>query len=310
MTLVRITDSNVDAFITFLKAHLGDEGRDFLGQIDARALFLKRSGDYFCLQGDTPCATVSVSRTDPHDGDKVIGITIIPASHNDGTLIYALNEFLKSEAQGPDSDHARLYQILDTPENPLPADDLRAAGFTAQPGRRKYLRDPGPPRPGEFPMADKALARGYRIVKLSPEMVAQDPDIFTRLAGIHTHIFAGKTGARAMDADDMRACFNPPGGIVLALLEGEITGYMTYLPMKNEVLASECASLRRHWGSGSADAMCRYVAQIVADQWNLPIAGFGNARNAAACKVMERSGMRRIADYPVWEYRVSAGLAP
>ena len=50
MALVVVTESNLDEYVAFLRDHMGDDAREFLMKIDARAAILNSGENYFCLR--------------------------------------------------------------------------------------------------------------------------------------------------------------------------------------------------------------------------------------------------------------------
>jgi len=303
VVLVPITEGNVDAYVAFLVDHADADGRAYMGKVDVRGTVLRRRQDHFCLRNGRPLAGLTASRTLKHDGGLIVTLTIVPEGDRDEALLVCLAEFMAGEAT-IDPVRTRCYRLVCNPKLTLPEAELADLGFMPRPGTYKYLRDPGPPRPGEFPGADKARAAGY-VTRLATPAMAADPALFARLADIFNRGFAGRNGIRPRGAEEMRERLTAPGhGFLVALKEGEVTGYLAFTPLERDVLVGEYASLRRHWGTGSVDLMCRHVATHVAEQWGLPIIGYSETTNAPSCAAMERAGMRRVAEYPVWEYRV------
>jgi hypothetical protein len=306
MVLVPVTAGNVDAYIAFLFEESDADGREYMATVDLRGVLLKRGRDRFHLQGGVPAASLTVGRTPRADGGVVISVGILPRGGRAEALLACLAEFLAGEEKtGP---ARRRYQLAGPPDLAPPEAELAALGFVRKPGRVKYVRDPGPPREGEFPGAEKALAAGYAIHPLTPAMAAAEPALFATLADLYNRAFARHPGFALRDEAEMRSRLTAPvGGAILAIKDGAITGYLHYTPMSREVLVGEYASLRRHWGTGSVDLMCRHVTQLVAERWGLPIVGYVDATNAPSRAASERAGLRHAADYPVWEYAVEAG---
>jgi len=305
MALVPVSEGNVDAFVAFLAEHGDEEGRAYMAKVDMRRAVLWRGGDFLWIEAGRPAATLTVHRAPRPDGGQVVSLCILPEGGRAGALMACLGEFLAGE-EGTAA--ARCYRLAELPHMAFPEADLAAAGFARRPGRCKYARDPGPPRPGEFPLADRALARGYTVVLASEAMIGAEPALGARLTDIHNRAFAGRPGvARRDEAEMLGRLTLTGGGTLVALRDGQPTGYLAFVPMDGEVLVTELASLRPHWGTGSADLMCRHVATLVAKRWGVSIVGYADAANAPSRRAMERAGMRRVADYPVWEHGVEAG---
>jgi hypothetical protein len=306
MVLVPVTPGNVEAYVAFLFEESDADGREYMATVDMQGVLLKRGRDRFYLEDGAPAASLTVSRTPRHDGSVVVSVCILPRGGRAGPLLACLDAFLAGEEKTNPA--VRRYQLAGPPDLALPEAELGALGFVKKPGRCRYVRDAGPPREGEFPGADKALAAGYAIHELTPAMAAAEPALFATLADLHNRAFAGHPGAAPRDEAAMRERLTAAvGGAILAVRDGAITGYLHFTPMSKEVLVGEIASLRRHWGTGSVDLMCRHVAALVAERWGLPIVGYADATNAPSRAAMIRAGLRHTADYPVWEYAVEAG---
>jgi len=306
MVLVAIDEGNVDAYVAFVFEEADADGREFLATIDVRGAVLRRRQDYFFLDGGRPAASLSIHRKERPDGSLMISLGIPPKGGQTAPMLAALACFLAAEEKT--ADRLRRYRLAGPPEMTMPAAELAHLGFLARPGRLKYVRDPGPPRDGEFPGAEAALAKGYTIAEMDEAMIAADPTLFATLADIFNRGFAGQAGISQRDQTVMRERMTGPAcGVLLAMRAGAVIGYMHFTKLAKEVLVGEYASARRHWGTGSVDLMCRRMAALVDERWGGPIIGYAEVTNAPSCAAMERAGMRRAEEYPVWEYRVEAG---
>lgn len=308
MVLVAIGEDNVDAYVAFIFEEADADGREFMATVDVRGAVLRRRQDHFFLADGRPAASLTVDRKERPDGSLMISLTIMPRAGQTGLMLAALAEFLAAEEKT--APRARRYRLAEPPEVTMPAAELARLGFAARPGRVKYVRDPGPPREGEFPGAEAALAKGYSIAEVDEAMIAADPALFAAVTDIFNRGFAGQPGISAREEAVMRERLLGPGcGTLLAMKGAAITGYMHFTKLAKEVLVGEYASARRHWGTGSVDLLCRRMAALVDERWGGPIVGYADVTNAPSCAAMERAGMHRAEEYPVWEYRVEAGEA-
>jgi len=305
MVLVPIGEANIDAYLAFVFEEADEDGREFMATIDVRGTVLRRRQDHFYLEDSRPAASLSVDRKERPDGSLMVSLTITPKGRQSGPILAALAEFLAGEEKT--APRLRRYRLTAPPEMTMPAAELARLGFLPRPGRYKYVRDPGPPHAGEFPGAEAALAKGYVIAEIDEAMIAADPALFATLTEIFNRGFAGQAGIAQRDEAVMRTRLTAPGcGTLLAMKGAAITGYMHFTKLAKEVLVGEYASVRRHWGTGSVDLMCRRMAALVDERWGLPIVGYADVTNAPSCAAMERAGMRRAEEYPVWELRVEA----
>lgn len=308
MVLVPVTEANVDAYVAFIFEEADEDGREFMATVDVRGAVLRRRQDHFYLEEGRPAASLSVDRKERPDGSLMVSLTITPKGRQPGPLLAALAEFLAAEEKT--AGRVRRYRLSGPPEVTMPAAELARLGFVARPGRVKYVRDPGPPHEGEFPGAEAARAKGYAIAEIDEKMIAADPALFATVTDIFNRGFAGQAGIAQREEAVMRERLTAPGcGTLLAMKGAAITGYMHFTKLAKEVLVGEYASVRRHWGTGSVDLMCRRMAALVDERWGLPIIGYAEVTNAPSCAAMERAGMRRAEEYPVWESRVEAGEA-
>lgn len=308
MVLVPVTEANVEAYLAFIFEEADADAREFMATIDVRGAVLRRRQDYFFLDGGRPAASLSVDRKERPDGSLMISLSITPRGGAPGPMLAALACFLGAEEKT--APRPRRYRLSAPPEMTMPAAELARLGFLSRPGRVKYVRDPGPPKEGEFPGAEAALAKGYAIAEIDEKTIAANPALFAAVTDIFNRGFAGQAGVSPRDEAVMRERLLGPGcGTLLAMKGAAITGYMHFTRLAREVLVGEYASLRRHWGTGSVDLLCRRMAALVDERWGLPIIGYADVTNAPSCAAMERAGMRRAEEYPVWEYRVEAGEA-
>ncbi len=306
MVLVPVTEDNVEAYLAFIFEEADADGREFLATIDVRGAVLRRRQDHFYLEDGRPAASLSIDRKERPDGSLMISLGITPKGGAPGPLLAALTDFLAAEERT--APQLRRYRLSAPPEVAMPAAELEHLGFHSRPGRVKFVRDPGPPKEGEFPGAEAALAKGYSIAEIDEAMIAANPALFATVTEIFNRGFAGQVGISAREEAVMRERLLGPGcGTLLAMKGAAVTGYMHFTKLAKEVLVGEYASARRHWGTGSVDLMCRRMAALVDERWGGPIVGYAEVTNAPSCAAMERAGMHRAEEYPVWEYRLEAG---
>lgn len=302
MSLLPIDEGLIDALLGFYREH-GDPGlRDYLSRLDAGPMLLAQTDSFFWMQGDAPSAALSI-RVMPHPaGHDNVNVSILTRGTDEASFAACLRAFLDAEERAGNT-VPRRYRMLETPESPLPADVLRAAGFSPMPGRCEYRRQ-GPPRPGEFPQADQALAQGYRVLTLDRAGADAFPALYSQVAAIHNAAFSDRTGEPRRDEADIRELLKPEGSRIIVTALGEtIAGYLAYLPLPDYVLATDVAAARKHWGSGCVDLLCRQIVLDCAGPPDLPIITYANARNAASRRMMERAGMTLAVEFPMWEYR-------
>lgn len=315
-TITRVGEDNIDAYVSFLLAHSDPESRDYLSRVDLRGAILARGSaedstdiDYLWEQDGVPLASASIGRHPHPSGHDLITLYVMARTDVPQVAGQVLHHLLAAEAAAP-ATVERRFRLAEPIDQPVPAGTLAAWGFIRGPGTCKYSRDAAPPQPGEFTLADRATARGYVISVFSPTDAETDRAVCTAVADIHNRAFGARGGTSDWTADKVAARLAAPDtGLILARLGPEITGHIVLKKMADSVLVVECASLRRHWGSGSVDALCRAMADLVWNRWRLPIIGYADAGNAASWRAMERSGMTRVADYPVWTLTVPAGAA-
>ncbi|MEN2977545.1 hypothetical protein P7L78_00825 (plasmid) [Tistrella bauzanensis] len=290
-----------------------------MSRIDMRSMILDREqsehssfGDYLWCQDGVPLASANFSRRRHAGGHDLIMLYVTSRPDVPQAADMALRQLLASTFARPAA-VARRFHLPPSIHRPAPTDELAAWGFVRQPGTCKYSRDAAPPRPGEFPMTDRAVARGYTVAVFEPtgDAGGADAAVHVAVADVHNRAFGARAaGSHWTAANVARRLAAPDTELILAWLGPEITGHIVLTRVADAVLVVECASLRRHWGSGSVDAMSRAMADLVWTRWRLPVIGYADAGNAASWRVMERSGMTRVADYPVWALTVPAGATP
>ena len=312
MSLTRITEKNVDAFIAFVIEYGEDEAREFLERTDARPMILKRGEDYFFARdGQDNEATASIIRTPHRDGVTFeISLYIITKTESDACFDRTLRTFLDFEMREPIF-VPRRYLLVETPEKPLPPEPLAALGFKKVAGRGKCRRDAGPAEPGTFPLADKALARGYVTERVTAASLAAYPDLAEQMAEIFSQAFATRTSAGTRDAEDMRRRLDDEHNHIVGIrLGGTLVGFSTWTAFGEEILGSDIAVRRSHWGSGAADALCRHIINDVHAQTGKPIVTYVDVTNTASSHMLERVGFRLVEDYPFWERMIAADESP
>jgi len=308
MYLVPITKENIERYIAFRLAISDEEQRNYFASIDLAAVILANGNEY-ALQDESGRihASVIISRK-PGPGDSLLVLFSIEIAEKDSRkLTECLHQVLEKE-NGRLASHDTRYRIYNPPETVYVKADMENWGFAEVPGSFRYERAPGPPCAGEFPHADRAVEKGYETILLDDVYIKKHPDIFETLAAIFNRAFENRASVNQTTAERFETNYNKENnGMIIAKLGDEVTGCITLTHMGNSVLSPQYCCLRRHWGTGSVDLMCRHLAEYVAKRWNVPIIGYAEVNNAASWKALERFGLTRVEQYMVWERVVAAG---
>jgi len=308
MQFVAVTKDNITPYVTLRREIAGEEEQQQFQTTDLAAAILDKGEEYALLDDDGVMqAAVSIRNGNALVNDRCIMISVEARDKTPKTEFRMLCKVLATTAQDiVESD--TLYRVYDPIGSAFPKTDMMEIGFCENVASFRYERKPGPPQPGEFPHADRATRRGYRSVLIDDDYVASDPDIFDKLADIYNRAFSGCDLVRPTTPERMRKSYDTEANkTIIAKLGDEVTGSIMLTNLGSYVLSPQYYSLRRHWGTGSVDLMCRHTAEFVAEHWNLPIVGYAEATNAASWKALERFGLSRVAEYCVWERKVPAG---
>lgn len=308
--LTRVDDTTLPAFAAFLMAKAAPDVRDYLATTDLRALFLDRQGAEAWLQGASaaPAAAVTLARAPRHDGCIVVSAQILTAGGGLAAAEACLEAFLDREDRI--APVARLYRITEQTHQPTPAARLAARGFTRIPGLCEYRRPAGPPRPGEFVLADQALGAGYGLALFDDPAQPPDRAVADRVAAIHNHTLGARGSVADWTADVVQGRLSQPGsGLIVARRGGEIAGHILFQQMEGGILVIEACLARAHWRSGAIDAMCRLMAERVSAPRGLDVVACADVTNAASRRAMERAGMALTGEHHLWERHVAAGAS-
>ncbi|WP_372023317.1 GNAT family N-acetyltransferase (plasmid) [Tistrella mobilis] len=306
--LTRVDTATFPVFTAFLMAHSDAGTRDYLSHTDLKALFLERQGAeaWFYGDGARPQAVISLVRSPRHDGCIVIPVQILTGDGRVPTADACLDAFLDHEAAPVPL--PRLYRIGEQTHQPVPADRLAARGFARIAGLCEYQRPAGPPVPGEFALADQALAAGYTLALFDDPAGLPDPSVLDRVATIHNRTLGARGAAADWTADVVRGRLSRPGsGLIIARRQAEVAGHILFQQGDDGILVIEACLARPHWRSGAVDAMCRLMAAEVSAPRGEKVVACADATNAASRRAMERAGMTLSAERHLWEKKVGAG---
>lgn len=308
MQLVAVTQENIAPYVALRMEIADEEGRRYYQTIDLAAAILTQGSDYALLDEDGKMqAAVKIRRKETREGGLLVMMSAEGKDKNPETNASLLRAVLATENANIATRDTR-YHVYNPSEVTLPHTEMTEMGFAEIPGTYRYKREPGPPRSGEFPHADRAVERGYKTLVIDDSYVASDPEIFEKLADIYNRAFSNRDSVNPSTPERMRKNFEADANdIIIAKLGDEVTSSITLSYLGDSVLSPQYTCLRRHWGTGSVDLMCRHLAQLVADRWNVPIIGYAEARNAASWKALERFGLTRIEELMIWERHIPAG---
>ena len=309
MQLVAVTQENIAPYVALRMEIADEEGRRYYQTIDLATAILTQGSDYVLQDEDGKMqAAVTIQRTEIRDGSLLIIMSVEGKDKKPETNASLLRIVLAMENGVATLD--TRYHVCNPPEMTLPRTKMTEMGFAEIPGTYRYKREPGPPRSGEFPHADRAVERGYTTLVIDDSYVASDPEIFEKLADIYNRAFSNRDSVTPSTPERMRKNYEADANdIIIAKLGDEVTSSITLSYLGDSVLSPQYTCMRRHWGTGSVDLMCRHLAQLVADRWNVPIIGYAEARNAASWKALERFGLTRIEELMIWERHIPAGEA-
>lgn len=307
MHLVPVTKENIERHVAFRILVSDEEQRNYYATVDMANVILANGNEY-SLQDDNGDihAAVVISRKPGIDDNIVVLISVEIDGKDPQKLADCLHQVLQKE-NGRLASHTTRYRIYNLPHNPYRKEDMENWGFAEVVGSYRYEREVGPPREGEFPHADRAIAKGYQSILLDDAYIEQHPDIFEKLADIYNRAFLTRSSVNMTTAERLEDTYRKEtNGMIIAKIGDEVTGCIGLTHLGNSILSPQYCCLRRHWGTGSVDLMCRHLAEHVAEQWNLPIIGYAEATNAASWKALERFGLTRVEEYLMWERVIPA----
>ncbi|WP_339858961.1 hypothetical protein [Thalassospira alkalitolerans] len=308
MDLIPVTPENVERFAAFRMEIASEELRSYYNTIDLPAALLRQGTEFFYEdRAGQITAAISLTRSPHRDRSIVVMISADTREKAPQDLTNIICKILSDE-KGHTAEQDTIYKIFEDEEAPLIGKDLEAIGFERIVGNYRYVRAPGPPRPGEFPYAERARKRGYETLIVDDAYVAAHPDIFETLADLLNRAFLNWASVTKTTAEHIRSHYDKDANdILITKLGDEVASTMFCSFLGKEVLSPKYASLRKHWGSGASDLMSQHLAQYVADRWNVPIIGYADATNAASWKALERFGLTRDQEISYWGRRIPAG---
>ena len=250
---------------------------------------------------------MTLVRAPRHDGCIIVSAQILTACGSPAAAETCLDAFLDREDRI--APVARLYRIAEQTHQPTPSARLTARGFTRIPGLCEYRRPAGPPRPGEFSLADQAPGSGYRLALFDDPTQLPDRAVADQVAAIHNRTLGARGSVADWTAEVVLGRLSRPGsGLIVARRGGEIAGHILFQQMEGSILVIEACLARAHWRSGAVDAMCRLMAERVSAPRGLDVVACADVTNAASRRAMERAGMTPIAEHHLWECRIGAGV--
>lgn len=299
LTLLPVTEDNVEDYLAFRLSIVDASTASYLSGTDQVSAILANRAHHFLLENGVMVAT-AIRWTKCEDDCMSVHIMVDPQTRDPGRMTDLVVQLLETEnLSAVDRDvHCHLYpsaglSFVET--------DMQAMGFSKVPENIKYMRDPGPPSAGEFPHAPKAEQLGYRAMVLDDELIAKYPDIFARITDVHDRAFAGRPGVQNITVRDREKSYRQPdSGFVICMLGDELAASAHFLKLDQDVLATELECLRKHWGTGAADLVCRHLVREIASRWNLPIIAYADKTNAASRRAIERFGLHPVQEHFSW----------
>jgi hypothetical protein len=307
-TFTPLTAETAATLAAFLAAHADPDTRRMAaepGYADRLVIRNTRTEDpvrdeFWHLDGRLR-AVLTSARTRRHDGRGIVNLLIWCPADDAGALAACLDQALTREAGEPDN--ACDYRYNPLPGRTEPAGLLRARGFEQRPGRLRYHRAPAPLQPDEAPHAGRAEARGYatRLITAADADAPETGRLLDQVAHIHNRCFGARGHGAGMTGQVIRANLDAPGsGLIMTGRGPDLAGYILFTPAHDGLLGSECACLRRHWGSGAADLICREMITHAWTHGRQAITAFADAGNAASRRMLERAGLRVVDSFDQW----------
>ncbi len=306
LTLVPVTKYNVADYLEFRISIVDASTASYLSGTDQASLILANPVHHFLFEDDVLIATAVIKRKHDDDGTSV-HILVDPQMRDAQHLTDLVIRLLKTENLSAVDQEVRYHLYPSSGLSFLEA-DMMAIGFSQVSENIKYVRDPGPPRTGEFPHAPKGEKLGYRAMVLDDDLIAQYPDIFSRITKVYERAFSGRPNMHEITAEEREKYYHQPdSGFVICVLGNDLVASTHFLKFDKEVLATELECLRKHWGTGATDLVCKHLIQEVAKRWNLPIIAYADKSNAASRRAMERFGLYPIQEHFSWQRTLPSG---
>ncbi|MEN3161160.1 GNAT family N-acetyltransferase [Tistrella mobilis] len=311
-TFTPLTADTAAMLAAFLAAHADPETRRMAAEPGAAERLVIRNtrtqdpvrDEFWHLDGRLRAVLTSI-RTRRPDGRGLVNLVIWCPADDPEALAACLDQALNREALARERDRPE-GAACDTRYTPLPGRTeplalLRARGFRERAGRVRYRRDPAPLRATEVPHADRALARGYATRLITAAEAEACADLFDRVAHIHNRCFGARGDGAGLTGRVIRAALSPPGsGLILASRNDDLAAYLLFTAGHDGLLGSECACLRRHWGSGAADLVCREMITHAWTHGRQAITAWADATNTASRRMLERAGLQLTDSFNHW----------
>ena len=311
-TFTPLTADTAATLAAFLAAHADPETRRMAaepGYADRLIIRNTRAEDpvrdeFWHLDGRLR-AVLTSARTRRPDGRGIVNLLIWCPADDPQVLAACLDQALMREASGRDADAPEStacdYRYTPLPDRIEPRALLRARGFEERAGRVRYRRAPAPLQAGEAPHADRALARGYATRLITPAEAEACADLLDQVAHIHNSCFGARGDGASLTGRVIRAALDAPGsGLIIASRNGSLAAYLLFTPAHDGLLGSECACLRRHWGSGAADLVCREMITHAWTHGRQAITAHADATNTASRRMLERAGLQLMESFNQW----------
>ena len=306
LTLIAVTKDTVAAYLDFRLSVVDASTASYLSGTDQVSMILASTSHHFLLEDDVMVATAAIKRKTDDDGMSVY-VLIDPKKRDEKHLTDLIARLLKTENQ-PSVDYDTRYHLYPSSGLSFIETDMHAMGFSKNLENIKYVRDPGPPRAGEFPHAAKGEQLGYRPMVLDDDLIAKYPDIFSRMSNVYDRAFARRPNAQKITAEEREKNYHQlDSGYVICMLGDELVASTHFLKLDQEVLATELECLRKHWGTGAADLVCKHQVKEVTRRWNLPIIAYADKTNAASRRALERFGLYPVQEHFSWQRTFTAG---
>ncbi|WP_372088633.1 GNAT family N-acetyltransferase (plasmid) [Tistrella mobilis] len=304
-----LTAGTAAALVAFLADHADPDTRRMACAPGYADRLLARNGraddpihDEFWRVDGRLRAVLTSARTRLPDGRHLVNLLIWCPADDPDALAGCLDQALARDALRP-AEGPCEYRYTPIPGRAEPVSLLRARGFDRRPGRRRYRRPPAPLQPGEVPHADRAVARGYttRLITAADAGAPASGPLFEQVAEIHNRCFSVRGNGAGLTGEVIRAALDAPAsGLIIATRGPEPAAYILFTPADDGLLGSECACLRRHWGSGAADLVCREMITHAWAHGRQAITAWADASNAASCHMLERAGLQVVDSFDHW----------
>lgn len=306
LTLVPVTKDTVAEYLDFRLSIVDASTASYLSRTDQAPIILASTAHHFVLEDGIAVATAAIKRKNDDDCMSV-HMLVDPKMRKPKHLTDLIAQLLKTENLSA-VDRETRYHLY--PSNGLSfiEADMRAMGFSQVLENIKYVRDPGPPRADEFPHAAKGEQLGYRPMVLDDDLITKYPDIFSRMTDVYNRAFAERPHVQKTTAKEREKSYHQPdSGFVICMLDDELVASTHFLKLDQEVLATELECLRKHWGTGASDLVCKHVIDEITKRWNLPVIAYADTTNAASRRALERFGLYPVQEHFSWQRTFTAG---